>query len=83
MCCILGEIIWKEGPCQIPKLNPFDESIRHLVDVENEVDCTVRHPKIFGSDLNSHLIVLNDPKILGYEDCCYTPFYRNSDKNET
>ena len=73
----------RNGPCIIPKLNPFHALAKKFMLPPQRVDCTAKHhPLLFKTDLDSNLIVVQDPKDFGYEDCCYTPFTRNGDKDE-
>ena len=81
---ILGEnviettVIQENGrmACNIPKLNPFDASIKiHLGDPDPFI-CTTDHPLIFQTDLDSKLIQVKNPQDYGYFNCCYKELKR-------
>lgn len=68
--------------CLIPKLNPMDPSIRHLITEPAPIDCTAKFPLLFQSYPNSTLVPLtNNILSAGFKDCCYQTITRKNNSD--
>jgi hypothetical protein len=70
--------------CNIPVLDPFDKSIKHLIDTKDVKApmCLKQYPLVFEQGLNSTLVrIWNSTK--DWTSCCYKIIVRSQDFNDS
>ncbi|CAL8096489.1 unnamed protein product [Orchesella dallaii] len=71
--------------CHIPKMNPFDSSIIHLIQEPEIVHCGKKFPKLFKSTLTSSIVPLiseKDFENILLRSCCYRTVTRSDVEDE-
>ncbi|XP_023214380.1 uncharacterized protein LOC111617303 [Centruroides sculpturatus] len=71
-----GFLVYSEE-CQIPDFDPYDETVKRFVKVQETLDCSKKYPSFTFTRRNQ--LFLNTSHEIFQEndiDCCYRPFYR-------